>query len=75
MEIALKDAMKIMFMKMMEKMRLSKMMIKLMIKETMKFGTILITIMRIMHMTMLIKKHGLPYRNVQLLSPSITSIR
>ena len=41
--------------------------IELMIKEIVKFGTIVITIMRIMHMTMLIKKHGLPYHNVQLL--------
>jgi len=41
--------------------------IKLMIKETVKFEKILVSIMRIMQTTMLIKKHGLPYRNVQLL--------
>jgi len=66
-EIALKDAMKIMFMKIMKIMQLAKMTIKLMLKEILKFGTILTSIMRIMHMTMLIKKHGLPYRNVHLL--------
>ena len=67
-EIALKDAMKIMFMKIVKIMRLVKMMkIRLTVKEIVKFGTIVISIMRIMHMTMLIKSHGIPYRNVQLL--------
>jgi hypothetical protein len=65
-ELALKDTVK-MFMKIMNRMRLVKIMIKLKIKEIVKFGTILISIMLIMQMTMLIKKHGLPYRNVQLL--------
>ena len=67
MELAQKNAM-IMFTKIMKIMRLAEMMkIKLMIKETVKSGTILISIMRIIQITMLIKKQGLLYRNVQLL--------
>jgi hypothetical protein len=60
MEIELKDAMRIMLMKIMKIMPLLKLIkIKHMIKKIVKSGTILISIMLIMQMT-LIKTHGLP---------------